>query len=80
MNFPTSPARLPEVAEVFETMAVIARHPASSLGAYIISMATAPSDVLAVYLVAAVGRCARTDESRPAVRNALRPQRRRRSD
>jgi phosphoenolpyruvate carboxylase len=40
-----------EIAEVFDTMAVIARQPRASLGAYVISMATAPSDVLAVYLL-----------------------------
>lgn len=46
---PCSP--VPEITEVFETMLMIARQPASALGAYVISMATAPSDVLAVYLL-----------------------------
>lgn len=50
-ELPKFAGSLSEVAEVFETMAVIARHPASSFGAYIISMATAPSDVLGVYFL-----------------------------
>ncbi len=50
-ELPVFASSIPEVAEIFDTMGVIARHPASSLGAYIISMATAPSDVFAVYLL-----------------------------
>lgn len=40
-----------EVAEVLDTCAVIAEQPADTLGAYVISMAKAPSDVLAVMLL-----------------------------
>ncbi|KAH0652064.1 hypothetical protein KY285_031297 [Solanum tuberosum] len=40
-----------EVADVLDTFHVIAELPADSFGAYIISMATAPSDVLAVELL-----------------------------
>ncbi|CAM0880335.1 unnamed protein product [Alopecurus aequalis] len=40
-----------EVADVLGTFRVIAELPADSFGAYVISMATAPSDVLAVELV-----------------------------
>lgn len=41
----------PEVAEVLDTCLVIAEQPADALGAYVISMAKAPSDVLAVMLL-----------------------------
>ncbi|KAF5731393.1 putative Phosphoenolpyruvate carboxylase [Tripterygium wilfordii] len=40
-----------EIADVLDTFHVISEHPADSFGAYIISMATAPSDVLAVELL-----------------------------
>ncbi|CAN6217280.1 unnamed protein product [Urochloa humidicola] len=40
-----------EVADVLDTFHVIAELPADNFGAYIISMATAPSDVLAVELL-----------------------------
>ncbi|KAK4714437.1 hypothetical protein R3W88_020344 [Solanum pinnatisectum] len=40
-----------EVADVLDTFHVIAELPSDSFGAYIISMATAPSDVLAVELL-----------------------------
>ena len=40
-----------EVADVLGTLRVIAELPADSFGAYVISMATAPSDVLAVELL-----------------------------
>ncbi|MQM17452.1 hypothetical protein Taro_050423 [Colocasia esculenta] len=40
-----------EIADVLETFHVIAELPSDSFGAYIISMATAPSDVLAVELL-----------------------------
>ncbi|KAJ8567998.1 hypothetical protein K7X08_020720 [Anisodus acutangulus] len=40
-----------EIADVLDTFNVIAELPADSFGAYIISMATAPSDVLAVELL-----------------------------
>lgn len=40
-----------EVADVLDTFHVISELPADSFGAYIISMATAPSDVLAVELL-----------------------------
>ncbi len=46
-DFPASD----EAAEVLRTFKVLARQPASALGAYIISMATHPSDVLAVRLL-----------------------------
>ncbi|MEH6551609.1 MAG: phosphoenolpyruvate carboxylase [Pseudomonadales bacterium] len=46
-SFPASP----DVAEVLRTFKVLAKQPASALGAYIISMATHPSDVLAVRLL-----------------------------
>ena len=39
------------VREVFDTCAVIAEQAPESMGAYVISMARAPSDVLAVYLL-----------------------------
>ena len=41
----------PNVQEVFATMRTLATQPAESLGAYIISMAEYPSDVLAVLLL-----------------------------
>lgn len=41
----------PEVAEVLATCDVIADHASEGLGAYVISMARAPSDVLAVMLL-----------------------------
>lgn len=41
----------PDVQEVFATMRTLAKQPAESLGAYIISMAEYPSDVLAVLLL-----------------------------
>lgn len=41
----------PDVQEVFATMRTLAEQPAESLGAYIISMAEHPSDVLAVLLL-----------------------------
>ena len=41
----------PDVKEVFATMRTLAAQPAESLGAYIISMAEYPSDVLAVLLL-----------------------------
>ncbi len=40
-----------EVQEVLDTFRLLAKQPASALGAYIISMATHPSDVLAVRLL-----------------------------
>jgi phosphoenolpyruvate carboxylase len=40
-----------DVREVLDTCAVIARQPEESLGAYVISMARQPSDVLAVHLL-----------------------------
>lgn len=40
-----------DTREVMETCAVIARAPTESLGTYVISMASAPSDVLAVQLL-----------------------------
>jgi phosphoenolpyruvate carboxylase len=40
-----------EIADVLDTFRVIAELPADNFGAYIISMATAPSDVLAVELL-----------------------------
>ena len=39
------------VKEVLDTCAVVARHPRQSLGSYVISMASEPSDVLAVALL-----------------------------
>ncbi|AOA56937.1 phosphoenolpyruvate carboxylase [Acinetobacter larvae] len=41
----------PDVKEVFATMRMLAEQPSESLGAYIISMAEYPSDVLAVLLL-----------------------------
>ena len=41
----------PDVAEVLATFRILARIPSGSLGAYVISMASAPSDVLAVALL-----------------------------
>ena len=41
----------PDVQEVFATMRTLAEQPSESLGAYIISMAEHPSDVLAVLLL-----------------------------
>jgi phosphoenolpyruvate carboxylase len=40
-----------EVKDVLDTMRVIAELPSDCFGAYVISMATAPSDVLAVELL-----------------------------
>ncbi|MGM0578102.1 MAG: phosphoenolpyruvate carboxylase [Myxococcota bacterium] len=51
---PLLPDRLPcndDVRDVLETMDAIAEQGPGSLGAYVISMATSPSDVLAVHLL-----------------------------
>jgi phosphoenolpyruvate carboxylase len=51
---PLVPAHLeasPEVQDVFDTFRMLARLPSGSLGAYIITMASVPSDVLAVELL-----------------------------
>lgn len=40
-----------EVRDVLETLRVVAELPSDSFGAYVISMATAPSDVLIVELL-----------------------------
>jgi phosphoenolpyruvate carboxylase len=51
---PLVPASLeasPEVQDVFDTFRMLARLPSGSLGAYIITMASVPSDVLAVELL-----------------------------
>jgi phosphoenolpyruvate carboxylase len=47
----------PEVREVLDTCAVVAAQPASALGAYVISMARQPSDVLAVHLLLKEAGC-----------------------
>ncbi|MEH6558866.1 MAG: phosphoenolpyruvate carboxylase [Oceanicoccus sp.] len=52
-HFPASP----EAQEVLDTFAVLAQQPASALGAYIISMATHPSDILAVRLLQQEAGC-----------------------
>lgn len=52
-DFPASD----ETREVLRTFAVLAEQPASALGAYIISMATHPSDVLAVRLLQKEAGC-----------------------
>ncbi|WP_290522672.1 phosphoenolpyruvate carboxylase [Alcanivorax sp.] len=49
--FRSSEACTAEVAEVLDTCAVIAEQGSEGLGAYVISMATTPSDVLAVMLL-----------------------------
>ena len=46
----------PEVRDVLDTFALIARTPASSLGAYVITMAHSASDVLAVELLQKASR------------------------
>ncbi len=46
-----------ETAEILRTFKVLAKQPASALGAYIISMATHPSDVLAVRLLQKEAGC-----------------------
>jgi phosphoenolpyruvate carboxylase len=51
---PLLPRRLPDdpaLSDVLETLAVCARQPAEALGAYVISMAAAPSDVLLVHVL-----------------------------
>ncbi|MDH4249362.1 MAG: phosphoenolpyruvate carboxylase, partial [Deltaproteobacteria bacterium] len=48
---PEDPALSPAAREVLETFALLAEIPAESLGAYVISMAVVPSDVLAVTLL-----------------------------
>jgi phosphoenolpyruvate carboxylase len=48
---PPDLAASPEVREVLDTFRVAARLPPESLGAYVVSMATRPSDVLAVELL-----------------------------
>ena len=45
------PLEQPDVQEVLATFDTIARHPSNSFGAYIISMASQPSDILAVMLL-----------------------------
>jgi phosphoenolpyruvate carboxylase len=47
----------PDVAEVLATCAVVAQQPAEALGAYVISMARQPSDVLAVHLLLREAGC-----------------------
>ena len=47
-----------EVREVLDTCSVIAEQPAGALGAYVISMARQPSDVLAVHLLLKETGCA----------------------
>ncbi|XP_078439557.1 phosphoenolpyruvate carboxylase, housekeeping isozyme [Wolffia australiana] len=49
--FGTDLPTTPETADVLDTFHIIADLPADNFGAYIISMATAPSDVLAVELL-----------------------------
>ncbi|MBE9539700.1 MAG: phosphoenolpyruvate carboxylase [Proteobacteria bacterium] len=46
-----------DAREVLDTCAVIARQPPSALGAYVISMARQPSDVLAVHLLLKESAC-----------------------
>ncbi|MEC7119336.1 MAG: phosphoenolpyruvate carboxylase, partial [Pseudomonadota bacterium] len=46
-----APIQHPDVQEVLATFRILAQHPSSSFGAYIISMAGQPSDVLAVMLL-----------------------------
>lgn len=58
----------PETAEVLATCRVVAQAPAASLGSYVISMAVAPSDVLAVQLLLKVRGAA--DARGAAVRDA----------
>ncbi len=48
---PRKPLGDPETQELLDTLAVCARQGRETLGAYVISMATAPSDVLAVHLL-----------------------------
>lgn len=48
---PDAPLLAPEVQEALATFRMLAQQPADSLGAYVISMAEAPSDVLAVMLL-----------------------------
>lgn len=48
-----------DVAEVLATCAVVAGQPSESLGAYVISMARQPSDVLAVHLLLREAGCNR---------------------
>lgn len=48
---PDHPLNTPEVQEVLATFRELARQPSDSLGAYVISMAERPSDVLAVMLL-----------------------------
>lgn len=48
----------PDVAEVLATCAVVAGQPPEALGAYVISMARQPSDVLAVHLLLREAGCA----------------------
>ncbi len=50
-DFRASPLRDENVREVLDTFAMIAAMPRSALGVYVISMAGAPSDVLAVLLL-----------------------------
>ena len=57
---PLIPADMPasdDTREVLDTFAELARQPAAALGAYIISMATHPSDVLAVRLLQQESGC-----------------------
>lgn len=48
---PEMPIEHPEVRQVLQTFQTIAAHPSNSFGAYIISMASQPSDILAVMLL-----------------------------
>ena len=73
-RLPSRARRGDRVPEVFETFRTIARIPASSLGAYVITMASRASDVLAVLAlqraagvrVPAARRAALRDRPRPA--------------
>ncbi|KAJ8626606.1 hypothetical protein MRB53_019913 [Persea americana] len=49
--FGTDLPKTEEIADVLETLRVVSELPSDNFGAYIISMATAPSDVLAVELL-----------------------------
>ncbi len=68
-NLWEDPALPPKVRDVLGAFAVAAREPAGSLGAYVISMARCPSDVLAVELLQREARMRfATERSGPPMR------------
>ena len=63
----------PDVRDVLDTFAMLATIPPDSLGAYVVTMTTRASDVLAVELLQKEARCRPPAAGRAAVRDGRRP-------